>query len=103
MEPGRASACAPKTQRAAVAVTRLNDLGLWAVNHLLARAKLLGACEPNHYLLPADLSKHTKKSDVARQNRIRSNPASNLLGVRMAQVGHVSAEMTRHYTHLGSN
>ena len=41
----------------------LNDLGLWSVNHLLARARLLAAHHPEHYLLPADLSKHTKKSD----------------------------------------
>jgi len=40
----------------------LNELGLWAVRHLLERARLLGASEPEHYLLPADLSKHTKGS-----------------------------------------
>jgi integrase len=118
----------------------LNDLGLWAVNHLVARARLLGASEPQHYLLPADLSKHTKKSDpFARRDRIRSNQASDILGfgmggastggclpgfrfhdlrhthithaieegvpieVVMAQVAHVTPEMTRYYTHLGSN
>ena len=41
----------------------LNDLGLWAVRQLLDRARLLGASDPDHYLLPADLSKHTKKTD----------------------------------------
>jgi integrase len=41
----------------------LNDLGKWAVEQLLQRAKLLGSVEPTHYLLPADLSKHTKKTD----------------------------------------
>lgn len=44
----------------------LNDLGLWAVAALLNRAKLLGAVEPTHYLFPADLSKHTKKTDPLR-------------------------------------
>ena len=118
----------------------LNDLGLWAVNHLVARAGLLGACEPHHYLLPADLSKHTRKSDPLH-GRMGFDPtrhqtswdsawealkqAAGLPGFRfhdlrhthithaieegvpievvMAQVGHVSAEMTRYYTHLGSN
>jgi len=118
----------------------LNDLGLWAVNHLVARAGLLGACEPHHYLLPADLSKHTTKSDplhgrmgfdlTRHQTSWDSawealKQAAGLSGFRfhdlchthithaieegvpievvMAQVGHVSAEMTRYYTHLGSN
>ena len=44
----------------------LNDLGLWAVNHLVERARLLGSSEPQHHLLPADLSKHTKQSDPLR-------------------------------------
>ncbi len=118
----------------------LNDLGLWAVNHLVARARLLGASEPQHYLLPADLSKHTKKSDPLH-GKIGFDPTrhqtswesawevlkkeAGLPGFRfhdlrhthithaieegvpieivMAQVGHVSPEMTRYYTHLGSN
>jgi integrase len=118
----------------------LNDLGLWAVKHLVARARLLGASEPGHYLLPADLSKHTRKSDPLH-GRIGFDPtlhqtswdsawealkqAAGLSGFRfhdlrhthithaieegvpievvMAQVGHVTPEMTRYYTHLGSN
>jgi integrase len=118
----------------------LNDLGLWAVNHLLTRAQLLGAVGPDHFLLPADLSKHTKKSDplyggtgfdpTRHQTSWDSaweklKQAAGLTGLRfhdlrhthithaieegvpievvMAQVGHVSADMTRYYTHLGSN
>jgi integrase len=118
----------------------LNDLGLWALNHLMTRARLLGASEPHHYLLPADLSKHTKKSDplhggvgfdpTRHQTSWDSawealKQAAGLSGFRfydlrhthithaieegvpieivMAQVGHVSPEMTRYYTHLGSN
>lgn len=118
----------------------LNDLGLWAVNHLVARAQLMGASEPRHHLLPADLSKHTKKSDPLyggigfdpTRHQTSWNSAwetlkkeAGLPGFRfhdlrhthithaieegvpievvMAQVGHVSPEMTRHYTHLGSN
>ncbi len=117
----------------------LNDLGLWAVNHLLRRATLLGAILPNHFLLPADLSKHTTGSDPLRGatgfdptrhqtswdsawEKLRL--AAGLNGLRfhdlrhthithaveegvpievvMAQVGHMSADMTRYYTHLGS-
>jgi integrase len=118
----------------------LNDLGLWALNHLVARARLLGACEPHHYLLPADLSKHTKKSDPLhggigfdptrhqtswdsawealrqaaglsdfRFHDLRHTHITHAIEegvpikVVMAQVGHVSPEMTRYYTHLGSN
>ena len=118
----------------------LNELGVWAVRQLLERATLLGAVEPTHYLLPADLSKHTKKSDPLcgqtgfdphrHQESWTSaweslKKAAGLPGLRfhdlrhthithavesgvpievvMAQVGHLSAEMTRYYTHLGSN
>jgi integrase len=41
----------------------LNRAALWAVNVLLARAAALGANAPEHYLLPADLSRHTRHSD----------------------------------------
>ncbi|HXB69548.1 MAG TPA: site-specific integrase [Candidatus Acidoferrales bacterium] len=118
----------------------LNDLGLWAVNHLVARARLLGASEPQHHLLPADLSKHTKKSDPLhggigfdptrhqtswdsawealklaagfpgfRFHDLRHTHITHAIEegvpieVVMAQVGHVTPEMTRYYTHLGSN
>ena len=118
----------------------LNDLGLWAQSQLLQRAKLLGAVDPEHFLLPADLSRHTKKMDPLKglrgydPTRHQSSwssaweslkKAAGLAGLRfhdlrhthithavesgvpieviMAQVGHLSAEMTRHYTHLGTN
>ena len=118
----------------------LSELGLWAVQQLLQRATLLGAVNPAHYLLPADLSKHTKKVDplcgmtgfdpTRHQTSWSSawetlKKAAGLEGLRfhdlrhthithavesgvpieivMAQVGHVSAEMTRYYTHVGSN
>lgn len=117
----------------------LNDLGLWAVNQLLARAQLLGASKSEHYLLPADLSKHTKATDPLKggtgfdPNRHQESwnsawenlkKAAGVPGLRfhdlrhthithavesgvpievvMAQVGHVSEDMTRYYTHLGS-
>ncbi len=117
----------------------LNELGLWAVQQLRDRAAILGATEPDHYLLPADLSKHTKKTDPLK-GKTGFDPtrhqcswtsaweslkkAAGLPGLRfhdlrhthithavekgvpvevvMAQVGHLSAEMTRYYTHLGS-
>lgn len=116
----------------------LNDLGLWAVRELLKRAAMLNAVAPQHYLLPADLSKHTKKTDPLR-GKIGFDPTRHQMSwtsaweslkkaaglpdfrfhdlrhthithavesgvpieVVMAQVGHLSAEMTRYYTHLG--
>jgi integrase len=118
----------------------LNDLGLWAVRELVKRATLLGAHAPDHYLLPADLSKHTKQVDPLRGKTgfdptrhqtswdsawEKLKQAAGLSTLRfhdlrhthithavesgvpievvMAQVGHVSADMTRYYTHLGSN
>jgi integrase len=44
----------------------LNEHGLWAVRNLFERARLLGASAPEHHLLPADLSKHTKTCDPLR-------------------------------------
>ena len=118
----------------------LNELGLWAVNHLLKRAQLLGAHRPDHYLLPADLSKHTKKTDplhggkgfdpvrhqtswdsgwkslkkaaglkhfrfhdLRHSHITRAIEAGVPIEVVMAQVGHISPEMTRYYTHLGAD
>ena len=117
----------------------LNELALWAVKRLLERAELLGASGPEHYLLPANLSKHTKENDPlhggrgydpARHQTSWSTAWENLkaaagmmnfrfhdlrhtfitqgieddvpVEVMMAQVGHVSAEMTRYYTHLSN-
>lgn len=41
----------------------LNNVAQLAIRKLLDRAHKLGACEASHYLLPADLSKHTKPTD----------------------------------------
>ena len=118
----------------------LNDLGLWAVGELHRRATLLGAVAPEHYLLPADLSKHTKQADPLRgmtgfdptRHQMTWNSAWESLKkaaglpdfrfhdlrhthithaveagapieVVMAQVGHVSTDMTRYYMHLGTS
>jgi integrase len=118
----------------------LNDLGIWSVNQLLARARLLGANQPDHYLLPADLSKHTKKidplhggkgfdparhqtswnsaweslkkaaglegfrfHDLRHSHITRAIEAGVSIEVVMAQVGHISPDMTRYYTHLGAD
>jgi len=118
----------------------LNDLGIWAVRQLLRRATLLGAVAPEHFLLPADLSKHTKVADPLR-GRTGFDPSGHQtswtsaweslkkaaglphlrfhdlrhthvthaledgvpIEVVMAQVGHLSAEMTRYYTHVGAD
>src|ERR1039458_7884684 len=47
----------------------LNQAALSAVAKLYQRAELLGARDPEHYLLPADLSKHTKTTDPLRGGR----------------------------------
>jgi integrase len=41
----------------------LNDTALWACARLLERAQKLGASDPNHYLFPAALFRHTLKTD----------------------------------------
>ncbi len=41
----------------------LNETALWACARLLERAEKLGASEPSHYLFPAALFRHTKKTD----------------------------------------
>jgi len=41
----------------------LNDTALWACARLLERAEKLGASEPTHYLFPAAMFRHTKKTD----------------------------------------
>jgi integrase len=113
---------------------------LWAANQLVTRARMLCANQPDHHLLPADLSKHTKKTDPLHggngfdPNRHQTSwataweslkKAAGLEGLRfhdlrhshithaieggvpieivMAQVGHISPEMTRYYTHLSAD
>ena len=44
----------------------LNSVALYALRHLLKRARLLGASAPEHYLLPTELSRHTRQSDPLR-------------------------------------
>jgi len=44
-------------------VVPLNDTALWACARLLERAQNLGASDPKHYLFPAALFRHTKKTD----------------------------------------
>jgi integrase len=41
----------------------LNDIALWACARLLERAERLGATDPEHYLFPALMFRHTKKTD----------------------------------------
>lgn len=47
----------------------LNAIATAAATRLYARAQLLGAAELTHYLLPADLSRHTQKSDPLKGKR----------------------------------
>jgi integrase len=44
-------------------IVELNQSAFSAVTKLWVRAQQLGASELNHYLLPADLSRHTKTTD----------------------------------------
>ncbi len=115
----------------------LNDLALWAVRKLMARAALLGAHRPEHYLLPKNLSKHTRPDDPNRgrkgfdANQPQTSWSAAWRSLRRAAglpklrfydfrhsfitdggeagvplqvmqdlVGHMSPEMTRHYTHI---
>jgi integrase len=48
-------------------VVPLNETALWACARLLERARKIGATEAEHYLVPAALFKHTKKSDPLKQ------------------------------------
>jgi integrase len=47
----------------------LNAVAPLAIRKLLTRASQLGSHEPQHFLLPADLSKHTKPSDPLYSRR----------------------------------
>src|ERR1035441_10050897 len=47
----------------------LNHAATAAVAKLYSRAQSLGATEPDHYLLPADLSRHTAKGDPLKGKR----------------------------------
>jgi integrase len=44
-------------------IVELNQSAISAITKLWVRAQQLGASEPSHYLLPADLSRHTKTTD----------------------------------------
>lgn len=44
-------------------IVELNRDALLAVSRLYQRAQHIGATSPEHFLLPADLSKHTRKDD----------------------------------------
>ena len=41
----------------------LDKMACWAIGKLLSRAKRLGATEPEHYLLPTRLDRHTRAND----------------------------------------
>jgi integrase len=49
--------------RAGARLVELNQAALAAVSKLYRRAQVLGASDPDHYLLPADLSRHTRSTD----------------------------------------
>jgi integrase len=42
----------------------LNETAAWALARLLERANLLGAAEPDHYILPACSFRHTKEANA---------------------------------------
>lgn len=56
----------------------LNQAATAAAFRLYRRAEQLGASEPEHYLLPADLSRHTKSTDP--WPRFRSEHAPDVMG-----------------------
>jgi integrase len=124
---------------AGVRVVELNQAALQAVTRLYVRAETLGAIDPRHFLLPADLSRHTKRTDPLNGGRgfdvtqhqqswrsawRRLRTAAGFNGLRFhdlrhsfislmaergaplpvvqSMVGHMSAKVTRHYTHISS-
>jgi site-specific recombinase XerD len=59
----------------------LNRIALLAIHKLLKRAHSLGAQEPEHYLLPANMARHTKENDPLYWNRFDGwNPNSHQKG-----------------------
>ena len=50
-------------------LVELNHAATEAATKLSLRAQLLGAKDPEHYLLPADLSRHTKSTDPLKGGR----------------------------------
>jgi integrase len=118
----------------------LNAQAIAAVAKLYNRAQRLGATSPEHFLLPADLSKHVKKGDPFKDRRgfdvaqhqqgwrtawqnlrkkaglegVRFHDLRHTFITRMAEnnvplpvvrsmVGHMSAKVTEHYTHISPN
>jgi integrase len=47
-------------------IVPLNESALWACARLLERARMLGATQPDHYLMPAALYRHTKQCDPVK-------------------------------------
>ena len=47
----------------------LNPLAVWAIQRLLSRASAAGCTNPEHYLFPGDLSRHTKDGDPLKGRR----------------------------------
>jgi integrase len=114
----------------------LDTLGRWAFDKLVTRCKLLGGSQPEHYLCPTLLERHTRATDPLsgrrgydlhhpqsswqkEWNRLRKTiglecrfhdlrhsyitraaEAGVPLAVTQAQVGHMSAQMIAHYTHI---
>jgi len=119
-------------------LVELNQAATAAVARLYKRAQLLGARDPSHYLLPADLSRHTRSTDplkgrgfdVTRHQQSwatawrKLRKAAGLDGLRFhdlrhsfitlmaeknvplpvvqSMVGHMSAAVTKRYTHISS-
>jgi integrase len=120
-------------------IVELNRDALMAAARLYQRAQMLGALLPEHFLLPADLSKHTREDDPMRgtgydvtrhqvswitsyRNLRKAAGLGKLrfhdmrhtfismmgeqgvpLPVVGAMVGHMSAAMIRHYTHISAS
>ena len=61
--------------------TPLNETGLWAVRALLERARLLGATESKHYLLPRD---HSKETQSSKPTQLGFDPNQHQVTVRTA-------------------
>ena len=112
-----------------VRILPLNQTAMWAVEQLLVRARILGATQPDHYLMPSRVSgkqydpaqplsrwgwrtawrKLTKEAGLEglRPHDLRHHAITKLAESSeaseqtiMSIAGHVSREMLTHYSHI---
>ena len=74
-------------------LVELNQAATWAACKLYMRAQAHGATEPDHYLLPADLSRHTKKTDPLKGGEDSIRPNIRFHGTRLGAASEKRLQM----------